>query len=189
MFHTLKNNTLLWLGIGFVGGLIVGGVWPDTPMHASATDSYDKFAIATGSIDGQTEGIFVLDQLTGQLSMTFVNQLGKLQRMAPRDAPRGGAAVDQNAFRYPVATRNIAQDMQIDFDKNPRFLLVTGLIRRSQRAGPQGYSSQSVAYVAELTSGKLAAYGFAWDGMASVSAGVRGAAIVPLDWVWLRTDK
>ena len=49
-----------WLAAGAVLGLIVGlnlaGVWPSVPLHATATQGLDKFAIATGLVDETRRG-------------------------------------------------------------------------------------------------------------------------------------
>ena len=49
------------------GGLVLSGLWPQTPLHATATDRSDTFAIATGAVDDDTEAVYFLDFLTGDL--------------------------------------------------------------------------------------------------------------------------
>jgi hypothetical protein len=68
MFHVLKHRRLVWLGMGLVGGLILCGVWPQTPLHAVATDRSETFAVATGFVDEGIEAVYFLDFLTGDLS-------------------------------------------------------------------------------------------------------------------------
>src|SRR3989304_5318782 len=62
-----KQCWAVWLGIGLLAGLMIGGLWPDTPLHAVATDSTDNFAMATGFVDDGIEAIYFLDFLTGTL--------------------------------------------------------------------------------------------------------------------------
>ncbi|HEY1784002.1 MAG TPA: hypothetical protein VGG30_00590, partial [Pirellulales bacterium] len=56
----------LFLGmiIGAVVGANVGGVWPQIPVHASATHGQENFAIATGPIGLDVEAVYILDYLT-----------------------------------------------------------------------------------------------------------------------------
>ena len=66
-----------WLAGGALAGLIVGmnlsGLWPSIPLHATATQGLDKFAIATGLVDDSVEAIYFLDFLTGDLSAAVIN--------------------------------------------------------------------------------------------------------------------
>ena len=40
MFNALRYSRTVWLVVGLLGGLILGGFWPHTPLHAVATDRY-----------------------------------------------------------------------------------------------------------------------------------------------------
>ncbi len=66
-----------WLAAGAVLGLVVGlnvsGVWPSIPLHATATQGLDKFAIATGLVDDSVEAVYFLDFLTGDLRAAVIN--------------------------------------------------------------------------------------------------------------------
>ena len=53
--------------IGLLAGLMIAGLWPDTPLHAVATDRSESFALATGFVDQDAEAVFYLDSLTGTL--------------------------------------------------------------------------------------------------------------------------
>ena len=171
MLRPFKYRWFVWLGFGLIGGLIVGGVWPDTPLHAVATDrSGDAYVMATALIDDEIEGVFILDCLTGELGMSMMGQMGKFQ--SARIGP----------FSMPMAVRPILYDFGIDPSKNPRFLMVSGLAR-SQRSAGAHQRSRSLVYVMEITTGKVIAYAFHWTG--SVSRGVSGT-IVPLDGILLR---
>jgi len=170
MLRSFKCSWLIWLGFGLIGGLMMGGLWPDTPLHAVATDrAGDQYIMATAPIDEETEGIYVLDCLTGELGMSLMNPLGKFQgtRVGP--------------FATPMAVRPILADFGIDPSKSPRFMMVSGLARMQRNAGNQ--RSQSLLYVMEITTGKVIAYAFHWSG--TITRGVSGT-IVPQDGIILR---
>ena len=58
------------LGLGIVIGAVVAanlaGLWPQTPVHATATHGQENFAIATGPIGTDVEAVYILDYLTGE---------------------------------------------------------------------------------------------------------------------------
>jgi hypothetical protein len=141
------------VGVGWIGGVFT--TWglgsptvlqlPSTALHAAATDSADEFVVATGLIDVGLEGVFFLDTLSGDLQCTVFN-------------PRAGKF---NAlFR-----RNIRVDLQLEQDKRPDFLLVTGAISLGRYQGITGPMQPGgcVAYVVEANSGKFAAYAVPWQ--------------------------
>ncbi len=135
----------LVLGVGMLIGSLAtrvadqgGGVtFPAVPLHASATDSGETFAMATGLITDGVEGVFFLDFLTGDLQCWVLNN---------RTGQMGGH------FRH-----NISGDLGIIQGKKPRFLMVTGvapIVRASSAVRP----ADSIVYVADATSGNFAAY-------------------------------
>jgi len=142
MLHALTHNRFVWLAVGLIGGLILGGFWPQTPLHAVATDRYDTFAIATGPLDDEVEAVFFLDFLTGDL----------------RAAVLGKTGIFNAFFEY----NNVFADLGVNPAKNPKFLMVTG-IARLQRAGQRMYPGNGIVYVAEITTGKVAAYAVPWN--------------------------
>ena len=123
-------------------GICLGGFLPHTPLHAVATDRTETYIIATGLLDTDLEAVFILDCLTGDLTAAV---LGK--------ALGGFTAL----YRY-----NVLKDFQVDPGKNPHFLMVTGLIEL-RGGGYRAYGGGSVVYVAETTTGKIAAYAVPWD--------------------------
>lgn len=172
MLRSFKCSWLIWLGFGLIGGLMMGGLWPDTPLHAVATDrSGDQYIMTTSPIDEETEGVFVLDCLTGELGMSLMNPVGKFQgnRISPIAAT-------------PLAVRQILTDFGIDPSKNPRFMMVSGLTR-TQRSSGTHQRSRAMVYIMEITTGKVVAYAFHWTG--TVTRGVSGT-IVALDSIILR---
>jgi len=144
---------MIGLAVGAVlGGLTIGayvaGSGSSSPIlaenpfgpkfaHASATDRYENFAIATGRLDNDIEAVYFLDFLTGDLKAAALSlQTGKFNSF----------------YEY-----NVLKDLEVDATKNPRYLMVTGVVNL-RRQGGQLQPSTSVVYVAELTSGKVAAY-------------------------------
>ncbi len=137
-----KEHLLVGLGIGLVAGLALSGVWPHTPLHAVATDRSESIGIATGPLDQDVEAVYLLDFLTGDLK-AFV--LGK----------------QPGVFSGYFAT-NVAKDLNVDPQRNPKFVMVTGVVGLRRSGGNRAPAGSSVCYVAEITSGKLAAYAVPW---------------------------
>lgn len=142
MTRSISDSRGVWLVVGLVCGFGIATFWPHEPALASATDRTPQFAMATASVNPITpiEGIFTLDFLTGQI--------------------RGAVLNEQSAVFTHFYFRNIAQDFQVDPKKEPSYSMVTGLANINARPGFQ--PANSVIYVAELSSGKIMAYGFAF---------------------------
>jgi len=141
----MAHSKLVWLIAGLAGGLVVGlnvaGVWPQIPVHAVATHGQDNFAICTGPLDANVEGIFVLDSVTGELK---------------------GASLNVQTRRFNTwYEHNVSRDLPVAASKNPSYRIVTGMtnIRQVVAAGQLG---TTVLYVAEATSGQVVAYGVPW---------------------------
>ena len=143
MFWTRKQVRYVWPAVGLFIGVIIGGLCPHTPMHATATDRYDTFAVCTGYLEDGLEAIYFLDFLTGDLKAAAV----------AKQPPYGF-----NAFFQ----RNIFQDLQVDPSMNPRFLMVSGMANLRRVGGRQRISG-SVVYITEVTTGRCAAYAVPWD--------------------------
>ena len=155
-----------WLVLGILFGLVVGlnlaGVWPQIPVHAVATHGQENFAICTGPMDADTEGVYLLDYLTGDLKCAVLSQqTGKF-----------------NSF----FETNVAKDLEVASGKNPKFLMVPGVIDLRRGAGvAQLQPSSAVVYVAEVTSGNMAAYGIMWSPQMWKSGTQQSQPIVMLD--------
>jgi len=145
MSSTLRHNRLVWLGAGLVLGLILGGVLPDTPLHTVATDRTETFAMATAPVDQDIEAVVFLDFLTGDLRAVVLGKMGNQF---------------QAFYNY-----NVLQDLQVNPSQNPKFMMVTG-IADLRRGAARMQPSSSVIYVAEVTSGKVAAYAIPWSSSA-----------------------
>ncbi len=151
------HSRIAWLGIGLLGGLILGGIWPQTPLHAVTTDRSKSFAMATGPVDDEVEAVYFLDFLTGDLTAVVLGKQGN-----------GFTAF----FRY-----KILDDLEVDPSKNPQYLMTTGMV--NLRRGAAGLRPGLAAvYVAEVTSGQVAAYAIPWN--KSAHAAGRMQAPVPL---------
>jgi len=141
MRYRLQPSRLLWLAIVLVAGAMLGRLWPETPLHATASDSNNVCVIATGSMDPGLEAVFVLDGITGDL------KAGVLSRA-------------NGMFRAQYG-RNINADFKLGADKKPQFLMVTGLSDLIRPPGGNRFGF-AVVYVAETTSGMIRAYGVPW---------------------------
>lgn len=150
--RTICAAALVLVAVGAVVGaavvVLVGGGQTeyrlpefDTKLMAAAASGNEGFAMATGWVDENAEGVFLLDGLSGQLQCWVLNnRTGKF-----------GAAFVANAM----------EDMQVT-GKSPKFLLTTGEV--DFRGSTGGRPGRSVAYVVETSTGKVAAYGVLWGG-------------------------
>ncbi len=140
------------------GGLDVVGLPVARAMTSMATDT---FAACTATMDGVTEGFFLLDFETGDLT---------------------GGVLHQNSAKFTVAYRhNVLKDLGFKPGqvKAPKFLMVPGRISFAGNAGNR--MAQSVIYVTDATTGVSVAYGIPWA--AQGAGGARGNVLelTPLD--------
>lgn len=117
-----------------------GGLPPSLLQAASASQA-DNFAIATGPIDEDVEGLFVLDFVTGELQCVVLNY---------RTGRFGGL------FRA-----NVMQDLASDAAKKPKYVMVAGQIN-FPRGAAAARPGNSVVYVLDTSSGAFGAYGLPW---------------------------
>jgi hypothetical protein len=144
MVHWKKPHWPMAMGVGLVAGLVLSGFLPYTPLHAVSTDRADTYAIATGPVDNEVEAVYFLDFLTGDLGALV---LGKQPR------------VWSGGFAY-----NVSRDLAVDSQKNPKYMMITGMAAGLRRAGgTRQQPSAAVCYVAEITSGLVAAYAIPWS--------------------------
>ncbi|MBN2580942.1 MAG: hypothetical protein JXB10_18295 [Pirellulales bacterium] len=130
----------LWSVAAVAVGILIGGLLPRTPIHATATDRTDTFMMATGMLDQNLEAVFLFDCLTGDLMATALQK-------PPYPGGFGGV------WRY----NNVLGDLGVDPSKNPKFLMVTGVadLEGGTASNNLGYSA---LYIVELTSGTMVAY-------------------------------
>ncbi len=143
MVHRKNWRWPVAIGIGLIAGLVLSGIWPSTALHAVATDRNDTYVMATGPLDPDVEAVYLLDCLTGDLG-AFV--LGR-----------------QPGLWSGIFKRNVSADLGVDPQKNPKFLMVTGLAGLRRGSGSRTPWSGSVCYVAEVTSGRMAVYAIPWS--------------------------
>jgi hypothetical protein len=167
------NKTVVWLtglAVGLVLGLIAHRMLPQVQVHATATEGFDNFAIATGLADGSVEGVYFLDYLTGELKCAVIN-------------PKTGKFTA--SFTYNVAA---------DFRQagagagNAKYLLVTGLADMPVPRGAGNFQyGKSIVYIAEATSGLVAAYTIQWNPALLASGRPQQGAFQLLDFMQFRT--
>jgi hypothetical protein len=137
---------------------LAAGFFKAIDAHASATNSNDALILCTGQIDLGIEGVFTLDPLTGEMRGAVLNP-AKAKFVA--------------WYSYP----SVAKDFNAA--KNPKFLMVTGL--GEIRQGPSARAAHCVLYVAEVTSGRVVAYGIPWDSAKAATPQGYRATMQPLD--------
>jgi hypothetical protein len=168
--RTRESYLALGLCLGLLLGLVVGlsiqGIWPNVPLHASATQGQENFAFATGLVDDQIEAIYFLDFITGDLKAAVIS-------------PKSGKF---NSF----FTYNIRSDFEDSVSKNPKYLMVTGLADFPRGRG-QTQVASSILYITEANSGMVAAYSIPWNQAAQVAGRSQGGKFVPLDRGKFRT--
>ncbi len=166
----------LLLGVGIVIGVLVatGGnpsgtfALPETALHAAGASRTETMAVATGPIDEDTEGLFILDFQTGELMCFVIYQKGAGKRKI------GGF------FRT-----NVIKDLGFEKQKKPNYLLVTGETN-FLRGGGVLRPGISVAYVVDVNTGKFAAYVVPWDQTAHARMVPQTAQLITLDGETIR---
>lgn len=132
--------------VGLVMGLGISFYWPHEPLKANAT-SLEKFSLCTAPTQiNQSDAVFVLDSVTGRL-------IGAVHNM-------------QTGTFNQVWTRSVAADFGVV--ENAQYLMTSGFLR--VQGSQNGTPATSGIYVAELTSGKVALYGFLMNNRNQASA-------------------
>jgi hypothetical protein len=177
-----KNRWYAGLAVGLILGLILGGLWPDTPLHATATDRAENFAIATGFVDDEIEAVYFLDFLTGMLRVAVVsNQTNTFQARYEANINADLA----NVVRFVNAgsnggsrKRGAPVAAQLELPQTPSYLMVTGMgdIRRGAAARQQ--PGRSLVYVAETNTGVLLAYAIPWSKEAHAANQPHGGPLI-----------
>jgi hypothetical protein len=129
---------------------------PETLLHATASHSGKTMAMATGWVDDETEGLFVLDYLTGDLQCFIVNPRNVQPPMSP----------------YSIFRTNIIGDLEVQTGKEPSYTMVTGQVRFRRGTGA-GQPAQCMVYVGDSNSGNFVAYTLLWNRTLSSSGGVQ----------------
>ena len=143
MVRWKKSRWPIAVVLGFIAGLVLSGFWPYCPLHAVSTDRVDTYAMATGPVDSEIEAIYFLDFLTGDL---VARVLGKKVGMW------------SGFFKT-----NVAADLGLNPQKNPKLMMVTGMVPLRRQGGTRLQPSSAVCYVADVGSGAVAAYAIPWS--------------------------
>jgi hypothetical protein len=163
MFSKVSNQSAVWLLAGLLAGVGLVVMLQGQPAQATATDHSDDFAIATGHLTTEIEAVYLLDFKTGYLQGTVMNrQTGKFQSFYKRE---------------------LAQDFDLKGRQKPKFIMVTGSMQSAVSQVPVNH----VLYVAELNSGKLAAYAMPYRG--EVRAGTTSEVLMVLDSTLFRAQQ
>jgi hypothetical protein len=163
MLRQLRKQSASLFLYGLALGVILGGVlglgmlvgalastwygprsitFPETRLQATATHGSDTFALATGPVGDEVEGLFVLDYLTGELQCFVIY---------PRTGVLGG--------RFQV---NVIKDLGIEQGKKPNYLLVTGAAS-FRRATGNARPANCIVYVGDANTGTFTAYSIMWN--------------------------
>jgi hypothetical protein len=153
-----RTAWMLAVGLALLGGVLAGMLWPRTPILAVATDRIDTYGAATGALDSDVEAVYFLDFLTGDLRAVV---LGK-----------------QPGLWTGFFHANVSADLGVDPQKNPKFLILTGNAYLRRAGGSRVAPSSSICYVAEVTSGKVAAYAIPWSNSMYAAGQVQTAPMV-----------
>lgn len=113
-----------------------------TNVHAATSANSEGFSASTGRIDENIEALFLLDELTGDLTCHVVSTF--------------------NGKFFARMQHNVLGDLDIDDDKNTRLLMVTGGWNFRNQTG-QLRPSDTVIYVIDATTGNFAAYFVPWS--------------------------
>lgn len=174
---SLLGAALMFVGVVlgcFLMGTIRGDVsaashlaafagFEETLLHASSATSGDQFAMATGAIDDESEGIFVLDYVTGVLKCAVLNQrTGKFAALF---------------------TANVTSELGAS--KNPKYEMVAGLVNFTRGTTPRR-PGLSVVYVLDATTGKLIAYSIPWKREAAATGRPQIGELQPIDGMQIR---
>ncbi len=143
-------------------GFWLGGRQPNTShtplpqLMAAAAAASDTMAVATGPIGRDSEGIFFLDFITGDLQCLVYY-------------PRSGAF---GAHYYGNVLAHLGGS-----GKNSKYLMVTGQAIVSASTGG-ARPGASLVYVTDTTTGLFAAYAVPWDQTAEISGRVQAGGLV-----------
>jgi hypothetical protein len=110
-------------------------------LKALASHGSDSFAIATGIVDEDSEGLYTLDFLTGDLQCFVINR---------------------NLAVTGWFKTNVAKELTPEGTKKPNYLIATGKVTVQGASGNQRPAA-SVCWVVDANTGNVAAYSFPWN--------------------------
>jgi len=152
-----SENRMVWLCLGLLAGVTLAWLWPHEPAFATNSDRDQDFVIFTVPVGNQAAGIadpidavFILDFQTGQMRGAVLNRQAR-----------------QFASFYFI---DLTKEFGIAPGAKAKYAVATGNGQLTNQGGPAFASG--VIYIAELTTGKCAAYTFPWQD------GVRPAGVI-----------
>jgi hypothetical protein len=153
MASIAKRGRWAWLVMGILVGLVVGGLLPDVPVHAVATDKAENITVATGFVEEGIEAFYFLDSLTGTLQAVVPSNQTKTFQA------RWTANLNAD-LRAVVATAGKRTGVRLP--EAPKYLMVTGMLdlkRGAARAAP----GRAVIYITEVNTGVVLCYVVPWS--------------------------
>lgn len=186
MAYLRQRSWPIWLAIGLLLGLMIGGLWPDTPLHAVTTDRTDNFAMATGFVDDGAEAVYFLDFLTGTLRAAVLsNQTANFQAHYEGNVNADLATIIQmrNAGLTQTNVQRRGQGLpplpELQLPQSPNYLIATGMIDMRRGASMRARPAHAALYVAETNTGIMLAYLLPWDASAHQANQFSGARLTP----------
>ncbi|MFO1092112.1 MAG: hypothetical protein U0992_02210 [Planctomycetaceae bacterium] len=137
----LFENRATWLVAGVLFGFAVATYWPSESAHAEAVDHINKIALVSAKTGlGSSDAIWVLDTVTGRLiGAAYNTQI---------------AAFNQKWYR------NVAADFNVK--GNAQYAIVPASVVIPISGGGSS-PAEGGLYIAELTTGKVALYGYGYN--------------------------
>ena len=150
MGYLREHGWPIGLALGVMVGLMIGGMWPNTPLHAVATDRADAYAMATGFVADGVEAVYYLDFLTGSLRAAVLSK-----------EQQGFQAFFETNIHADMAAAMTRSGLQMP--QKPNYLMVTGLVDIRRVAGQRSTPGSAAVYVAEANTGFVLAYIVPWS--------------------------
>jgi hypothetical protein len=135
---------------------MIAGLWPDTPLHAVATDRADTFALTTGFVAEDAEAVYYLDSLTGILRAAVLsNRTQGFQAMFETNIHADLASV--------IKLKSARGGTALQMPQNPNYMMVTGMNDIRRTPGQRRRPGLSALYVAEANTGIVLVYVVPWS--------------------------
>ena len=150
MGYLRKHGWPVGLALGVMVGLMIGGMWPNTPLHATATDRLESYAMATGFVSDKLEAVYYLDALTGSLRAAVLSKENK-----------GFQSFFEANVHADMAKAMVGAGLQMP--QKPNYMMVTGVVDIRRIVGQRNTPGAAAVYVAESNTGYILAYVVPWS--------------------------
>jgi hypothetical protein len=154
------RHSFLVLVCGVTIGMLLSSRSSEKTLLASSAAHNGDVSMATGVIDSDVEGVFILDHRTGRLSCIVAN------------LRQAGAIAGQ--FEH-----NVFEDLGLKSGTAAKLTMVTGSAN-FVRGGSTASVAGCVVYVADADSNQFAAYSFMWNQTLSRGGTPQGGSLVLL---------